>query len=210
MKKFYLLFLLFAGSLIYVNAQEPLRFGVVGGGNISSISSKLGESRLGYHLGVKTEISLTDHFFIDGSLLFTKKGYKTEFINVEGFFEGFEDYEKLDGILVNNYLELPIHAGARIKIGDSNSVFISGGPYAAYSLKGKATLKGRNKKISEDIYKEGEGYKRFDFGMGLKAGFEFQKHIQFFVSYNMGLTNIAKETKDYKNRNFTVSCGYMF
>lgn len=210
MKNLLLLFLMFSGCIISAKAQEPVRFGIIGGGNLSSISSAGVKAKLGYHAGVKTEITLTDHFFIDGSLLFTTKGFKTEFINFEEFIPEFEDGLQLKGTLVNNYLELPIHAGAKVKIGDSNSFFISGGPYAAYSLHGKATLKGGSQEFTEDIYKAQEGYKRFDFGLGLKAGFEFQKHVQLFVSYNIGLTNIAKDTKDYKNRNLTVSCGYMF
>lgn len=210
MKNIILLFLLLASSIIYTNAQEPVRFGIVGGGNVSTISSEGGKSKLGYHAGLKTEISLTDHFFIDGALLFTSKGFKVDYLNWEGFAEEFEGDLTLKGSLVNNYLELPVHAGAKIKIGDTNSFFISGGPYAAYSLHGKATIKGSKHKISENIYKSGEGFRRFDFGVGLKAGFEFQKHVQLFASYNWGLTNIAKDTKNFKNRNFSISCAYMF
>ena len=61
---------------------------------------------------------------------------------------------------------------------------------------------------SEDIFGN-DGLKRFDFGLGLKAGVEFSKKYQFAISYDFGLVEVAKDL-GMKNRNLMISLGYMF
>lgn len=61
---------------------------------------------------------------------------------------------------------------------------------------------------SEDIFGD-DGLKRFDFGLGLKAGVEFSKKYQVAISYDFGLVEVAKDL-GMKNRNLMISLGYMF
>ena len=61
---------------------------------------------------------------------------------------------------------------------------------------------------SEDIFGD-DGFKRFDFGLGLKAGVEFSKKYQVAISYDFGLVEVAKDL-GMKNRNLMISLGYMF
>ena len=62
--------------------------------------------------------------------------------------------------------------------------------------------------MSEDIFGD-DGLKRFDFGLGLKAGVEFRKKYQVAISYDFGLVEVIKEV-GMKNRNLMISLGYMF
>lgn len=101
------------------------------------------------------------------------------------------------------------------------------GPYLAVGLFGKAKLSIGNaigdwadiegmesvgglegKSVSEDIFGD-DGFKRFDFGLGLKAGVEFNKKYQVALSYDFGLIDVQKDL-GMKNRNLMISLGYMF
>ena len=116
------------------------------------------------------------------------------------------------------YLEVPVRVGYKYAVNDDFSLFGSVGPYMAVGLFGKAKLKvdgdiadiaelGGNS-MSEDIFGD-DGLKRFDFGLGLKAGVEFSKKYQVAISYDFGLVEVIKEV-GMKNRNLMISLGYMF
>lgn len=116
------------------------------------------------------------------------------------------------------YLEVPVRVGYKYAVNDDFSLFGSVGPYMAVGLFGKAKLKvdgdiadiaelGDNS-MSEDIFGD-DGLKRFDFGLGLKAGVEFNKKYQVAISYDFGLVEVAKDL-GMKNRNLMISLGYMF
>ena len=59
------------------------------------------------------------------------------------------------------------------------------------------------KSVSEDIFGD-DGFKRFDFGLGLKAGVEFNKKYQVALSYDFGLIDVQKDL-GMKNRNLMIS-----
>ena len=116
------------------------------------------------------------------------------------------------------YLEVPVHVGYKYAVNDDFALFGNVGPYIAVGLFGKAKAKvdgniadlgelGTNS-ASEDIFGN-DGLKRFDFGLGLKAGVEFSKKYQFAISYDFGLVEVAKDL-GMKNRNLMISLGYMF
>ena len=116
------------------------------------------------------------------------------------------------------YLEVPVRVGYKYAVNDDFALFGSVGPYVAVGLFGKmkakvdgdiadiAGLDGNS--ASEDIFGD-DGLKRFDFGLGLKAGVEFSKKYQVAISYDFGLVEVAKDL-GMKNRNLMISLGYMF
>ena len=125
------------------------------------------------------------------------------------------------------YLEVPVRVGYKYAVNDDFSLFGSVGPYMAVGLFGKAKLSIGNaigdwadiegmesvgglegKSVSEDIFGD-DGFKRFDFGLGLKAGVEFNKKYQVALSYDFGLIDVQKDL-GMKNRNLMISLGYMF
>ena len=161
--------------------------------------------------GVKAEVGLSQDAngsgaYMDFAALLTLKGAK-----VNG--------GSLASITFNPYyLEVPVRVGYKYAVNDDFSLFGSVGPYIAVGLFGKAKAKvdgdyfdfdeiGGNS-ASEDIFGD-DGLKRFDFGLGLKAGVEFSKKYQVAISYDFGLVEVIKEV-GMKNRNLMISLGYMF
>ena len=181
MKKALLLFALVAISVVSINAQDNLKWGVMAGMNVSGA-------------------------YMDFAALLTLKGAKV-------------DGGSLASITFNPYyLEVPVRVGYKYAVNDDFSLFGSVGPYIAVGLFGKAKAKvdgdyfdfdeiGGNS-ASEDIFGD-DGLKRFDLGLGLKAGVEFSKKYQVAISYDFGLVEVIKEV-GMKNRNLMISLGYMF
>lgn len=213
MKKALLLFALVAISIMSINAQDNLKWGVMAGMNVSKYTITGFDSRIGFHAGVKAEVGLSQNAngsgaYMDFAALLTLKGAKV-------------DGGSLASITFNPYyLEVPVRVGYKYAVNDDFSLFGSVGPYIAVGLFGKAKAKvdgdyldvdfdeiGGNS-ASENIFGE-DRLKRFDFGLGLKAGVEFSQKYQVAISYDFGLVEVIKDL-GMKNRNLMISLGYMF
>ena len=209
MKKVLLFLVLVAMSVVSVNAQDNLKWGVMAGMNVSKYTITGFDSRIGFHAGVKAELGLSQEAsgaYMDFAALLTLKGAKV-------------DGGSLASIKFNPYyLEVPVHVGYKYAVNDDFALFGNVGPYIAVGLFGKVKAKvdgniadlgelGTNS-ASEDIFGD-DGLKRFDFGLGLKAGVEFSKKYQLAISYDFGLVEVAKDL-GMKNRNLMISLGYMF
>lgn len=209
MKKVLLFFALVAMSVVSVNAQDNLKWGVMAGMNVSKYTITGFDSRIGFHAGVKAELGLSQEAsgaYMDFAALLTLKGAKIDGGSIASI--KFNPY----------YLEVPVHVGYKYAVNDDFALFGNVGPYIAVGLFGKAKAKvdgniadlgelGTNS-ASEDIFGD-DGLKRFDFGLGLKAGVEFSKKYQVAISYDFGLVEVAKDL-GMKNRNLMLSLGYMF
>lgn len=217
MKKVLLFFALVAISVVSINAQDNLKWGVMAGMNVSKYTITGFDSRIGFHAGVKAELGLSQEAsgaYMDFAALLTLKGAKIDGGSIASF--KFNPY----------YLEVPVHIGYKYAVNDDFALFGSVGPYIAVGLFGKAKfnmgsafddlaemegieIEGmEGKSLSEDIFGD-DGLKRFDFGLGLKAGVEFSKKYQVAISYDFGLVEVAKDS-GMKNRNLMLSLGYMF
>ena len=177
--------------------------------NVSKYTITGFDSRIGFHAGVKAELGLSQEAsgaYMDFAALLTLKGAKV-------------DGGSLASIKFNPYyLEVPVHVGYKYAVNDDFALFGSVGPYIAVGLFGKVKAKVDGSiadleeldtdSASEDIFGN-DGLKRFDFGLGLKAGVEFSKKYQFAISYDFGLVEVAKDL-GMKNRNLMISLGYMF
>lgn len=209
MKKILLFFALVAMSVVSINAQDNLKWGVMAGMNVSKYTITGFDSRIGFHAGIKAELGLSQEAsgaYMDFAALLTLKGAKIDAGSLASF--------KMNPY----YLEVPVHIGYKYAVNDDFALFGSAGPYIAVGLFGKAKAKvdgdlvdlgefGGNS-ASEDIFGD-DGFKRFDFGLGLKAGVEFSKKYQVAISYDFGLVEVAKDL-GMKNRNLMLSLGYMF
>ncbi|WP_291593076.1 porin family protein [Bacteroides sp.] len=217
MKKVLLFFALVAISVVSINAQDNLKWGVMAGMNVSKYTITGFDSRIGFHAGVKAELGLSQEAsgaYMDFAALLTLKGAKIDGGAIASL--KFNPY----------YLEIPVHIGYKYAVNDDFALFGSVGPYIAVGLFGKAKLNMgsafddlaemegieiegmEGKSLSEDIFGD-DGLKRFDFGLGLKAGVEFSKKYQVAISYDFGLVEVAKDS-GMKNRNLMLSLGYMF
>lgn len=142
------------------------------------------------------------------------------------------------GGCTNKYmLELPILIGYKLELHKGISIFASGGGYIGYGLFGK--YKGTLMEVaisapeypiteypslgempntsyevkftegSQNVYGSPNNEKRFDWGLGVKAGVELFERLQISASYDWGMNKLYSETSEGNNRNFMVSCAFM-
>lgn len=99
-----------------------------------------------------------------------------------------------------NYLQVPLYGIYEHPL--SSGYFFGGaGPYFAYGIGGKTKFGN----FSESSFGENNGgYKRFDFGAGLLAGYRMEKGFSFFLSYELGLANIAYASQDFSAKNRVI------
>ena len=207
MKKILVLFALTAIAMVSVNAQDNLKWGVMAGMNVSKYTFTGFDNRVGFHAGVKAELGLSQEAsgaYMDFAALLTLKGAKIDGGSIATV--KFNPY----------YLEIPVHVGYKYAVNENFSLFANAGPYIAIGLFGKAkmtadgSLVDGGSKVSESGNVFGDdGFKRFDLGLGLKAGIEISKKYQFSIGYDFGFIE-AEELMGCKNRNLMISLGLMF
>ena len=197
--------------LASVVSAQGLRYGVTGAMNASNFAMELNDlsfnpdMRIGFRAGFRVEMPapfIYDGFYFDGELLLSSKGAKIDTTVGE---------QSADSTVRPYYLELPIHIGYRYDFGGGNvGIFGSFGPYVAMGLFGTDKVTVGSTSTNPDTFSD-ERLKRFDFGLGLRAGVAMFDHYRIFVGYDWGLINIAQDSDNkVNNRNFYVGASYMF
>lgn len=197
------LVLLFVFTLFStINAQVNVKFGAKLGVNTSNISIKSLASarseRIGFHVGITSEISFTESLALQPDLMFSSQGFRLKLGNAT-------ENETF------NYLNLTIPFAYKM-----NFVDVNFGPYIGF-------LVGNNLDTQFTDYNGNPIFtsatiNKFDMGLALGLTFHIQK---FFVGtrYSLGLTNVGKETVvngasvrllDGKNAVGQLSVGYYF
>ena len=190
-------------GVIGIHAQEGLKWGAMAGMNSSDFSTDGFSSKVGFHVGIKAEKELSQiaqGVYLDMAALLSLKGAQ---VNGDDASLKFNPY----------YLEIPIHMGYKYAVNDNIAVFGNFGPYFAVGLFGKVKATGylideSNIHDSAKVFGD-DAMKRFDFGLGLKAGVEFCQKYQFSIGYDWGLIDNI-ENGGNKNRNLMLSLGYFF
>lgn len=198
-KTVFVLILLITATTI--GAQVPVRLGVTGGINFNKYNEN-SDFRTSFHIGMTSDITLGSNFYLAPSLLFIGKGHKS----ITFFFPELSPdpiYFKKESY----YLEMPVHVGYNIKLGNSMSFLVSAGPYFSLGLFGKHK---NTLGDSQTMYKKGTGDKRFDMGLGGKIHLRFSDHYQLGVGYDWGILKTTGNDSDSKNRNLSVSVSYLF
>ncbi len=180
-----------------IQAQSlPIRYGVVGGLNVSTLSSELFTSRVGFHLGGKAEVELSNNLFFEPAAMLSLKGGKVSFLGLAAATTNLY------------YLDIPLHVGYRYDLTDDVTLLAAAGPYFGVGLFGKTKGEGTSES-SRSAFGD-EGAKRFDFGVGLRGGVEFKSQYQLYVGYGWGLLNMYGETGlSAKNRNLSITLAYL-
>lgn len=210
MKKFLPLFLVALVATATVSAQG-LRYGITGAMNVANYAMEVEgisfnpDSRIGFRAGFRMEMDapfIYDGFYFDAEALLSAKGAK---------FDSSSGEDAASVISRPYYLEIPIHIGYRYMFGQGNvGIFGSFGPYFGVGLFGtnKVTVAGVESK--PDAFSS-DGLKRFDFGLGLRAGVAMFEHYRIYLGYDWGLIDVAKSGGNkINNRNFYVGASYMF
>lgn len=190
---------LFITSLIS-NAQD-MDFGIKGGLNLANIN---GDSqnvgiRTSFHAGVAVEVKFSDRFSFQPEVLFSEQGSETNITERVG-----TETIKYKSVLRLDYINIPLLAkyyltdGFAIEMGPNVGMLLS--------ARNQETLNGAlrgEEIISDDFNKIDLG-----FGVGLGYKFEFGGFIQ--ARYNLGLSNLYKDSDDFKDVNtlIQISVGY--
>ena len=187
------------------------------GMNVAKFSSSAMSSRVGFHLGVRAEKdlpALSKGIYASAAALLSLKGSKI-------------DGGELMDVKYNPwFLEIPVHIGYKFEVSEKFTVFGKFGPYFALGLFGKAkadvldwdedSFDTVTKTEKFNIFGDG-GLKRFDFGLGLHAGVEFEKKWQLSIGYDFGLMKAYKDNSEdidladgLKHRNLSISLSHFF
>ena len=200
MKKFLALVALLVAGISGMNAQESLKWGITAGLNSSNFSVSGFDSRIGFHAGVKAEMGLpqlADGIYLDMGALLSLKGAKV-------------DLGPAGSVKYNPfYLEIPIHMGYKYAVNDKFAIFGNFGPYIGIGLFGKAKASGElmeGEDTSVNVFGD-DAMKRFDFGLGLKAGVELNQKYQLSIGYDWGLIDNIEDSGN-KNLNLMISLVY--
>lgn len=188
-------------------AESGVRFGIRAGLNLSTLSlvednhTYTTDSRAAWHVGAIVDIPLMQSLYVQSGLYFMNKGGKeTEE----------EDYKVTYSPM---YLEIPVLASYRYDFGSAAQLQINVGPYFAYGVGGKKKMEYDGEEESDDFFHE-DSAKKFDCGLQFGAGVTFASHYYLGFAYDLGLSNIAKNSGDsdgkIKNRSWMISLGYTF
>ena len=204
-------------------STSPVRFGVKAGMNVASLS-KDGtlddqKSKIGFNAGVFANIPLASSFSIQPEVLYndlgaksvskystgnetngvkTKDSYSTNlgYISVPVMFQ----YNFVPNFYVEAGPEFGFMVGAKVK-GDSEvTTYVNG--------TGTTTTKSYSESINKDHLN------KFNFGIGLGAGYYFTDNIGITARYTAGITDIAKDrpsgSDKVRNNVFQVGLAYKF
>ena len=177
----------------FVNAQD-VKFGVKGGLNLATVGGDVEgvDAKIGFNVGGFAEIKVSDKFAIQPELLYSVQGDKYS----ESF--GGTTYTVKENL---SYINLPV----MVKYYVVDKFSLEAGPQVGFLISAKA------KQGSESIDVK-DGLNTVDFGANFGAGYDFTENVSVGVRYNLGLSNIAKDSGDYKATNnvISLSVGYKF
>ncbi len=159
----------------------------VAGINFATVDHEGIGFRHGFHSGLRLtrEIpKVTPGFYVNAAALLSLKGFKTDSVSYNPFF-----------------LDIPIHAGYKYEIDDNIAMFAEGGPYIGVGLFGK--------RAGKNVFSDVVGYKRFDFGIGVRGGIQIYKRYSISVGGDFGFLRVTRDFSS-KPRNVFISLGYRF
>lgn len=217
MKKLGFLAIIAIMSFSTVNGQE-VRMGIKGGVNFANIGGDNTDGLdglTGFHLGGLVEIPVTERFAVQPEVLYSAQGAKREITR------SFGDVSfKATGKTKLDYINIPILAKYYLVDG----LAVEAGPQVGFLVsansKSELDLNGIDPDIANSIEQEFESgdidisdqTQGIDFGLALGASYRLNMGVFFGARYTLGLSNIHKDSGDFKNQNnvFQLSAGYSF
>lgn len=185
-----LIIILFSLSLFAQKSKkdEGITFGLKGGLNVSNFAGDIKDNtfRTSVHLGVFSEIMISDKFSLQPELLYSGQGYSGS--AAPGFSRSKYDY-----------INLPVLA----KIYIAEKISIEAGPQIGFLVSAKERTTNDNVTIPDQ--------KTVDFGLNLGLAYDLKSGIFFQTRYNLGLSNVNSGTDSnaikYTNAVIQVSVG---
>lgn len=99
-----------------------------------------------------------------------------------------------------NYLEVPLYILYQTPVTSTGNVFGGLGPYFAYGIGGNM----KTDSYKTKAFDKTTGYKPFDAGLGLMAGYTITNSFSFSLDYEIGLVNIDRNPAGDKAKNRSI------
>lgn len=219
--------LAFAAILVFANLKSQTY--IQGGLNLANITkTNNGQTEKNnilpsFNAGILGRFDLSETVDLESGLLLTGRGSKAE-----TYFNGGADYVKAKFNPL--YVELPLNLIVKIPLDKTSGIFFNAGPYVAVGVGGKSKTDSKfgplsasssnSIKFSNDdpftSQQDDAAYnklKRFDFGMNIGGGFQFE-HLLLKINYGLGFAKInsteSNNTVNDKNKYRTVSVSLGF
>lgn len=193
------------------------------GGGITSHYDTHTKNIGAFCVGVGYEYEFDQHWSVSPSILYFSKGWKEKTAVVPALDnEGQPVFDEHGNQLFGkkgtkchaNYIQVPIPFNYYIRLNSPHYISLSFGPYAALGIGGKTRIYGdTERKEAERVYYEQQTFgsgraRRFDTGLTLAVGYEYDRHINLGVNANIGLLNVTPYGG--KNKTFYLSFMYRF
>jgi len=171
--------------------SNPVRFGIKGGVNFSSLYAKNAEDtkmRTGFNIGLFTKLPISNFVAIQPELYYTAKGaevsYSTTFVDGTAGFHF-------------NYIELPL-----MFVGNITKTFnVHAGPYVAFLINGKVKNESNVSLFDFEDNIDTDDYNTFETGFAVGAGIDLRA-LSFGIRYNHGFSTVGKE-RTYMQTSYT-------
>lgn len=185
MKKLFPLALLILTIANQMAIGQKTRMGINAGATLANMYSNVdgekdnGDSKIGFTIGIFTDIPLGTHVSFQPGLNFTQKGTKDKANDIEV-------------IMKLAYLELPLNFLYNSNSSGGN-FFIGAGPSIGLGISGKTTVNFQGEKESEKVNfgnSDSDDLKRLDLGADFIAGYCAKGGFRVALNYNHGLSNL--------------------
>ena len=179
--------------------DKALDFGVRIGHNASNVNGETESAgtRSGLLAGVSVDYSFIKSLAVVSGLYYSSKGFYTDDTDCATL----------------SYIQVPLQASYRIRTKTGVKFHFNLGPYFAYGIGGTAKLYPQSLsyfyKFDQDAFGDRGFFKRLDVGFSAGAHI-LVGHFQLGLTYEYGLTDIAKVYGNLHNRNVAVALGYNF
>lgn len=190
-KNLFVTALLLAGFSGYGFAQkDDAFFGAKLGLNLSNCTNSGTDPRTGVYVGVMGQYFVTNHFAVEGNLLYSQQGCREEINNVD-------ITVKLD------YLNIPILA--KYYLADGFNMYL--GPQIGFAVKKSTKGERHDMTVEADL----EHINTFDFSGVVGVGYDFKFGLFVDFRYSPGFTHLIKDVdsdENARNSVFSFGIGY--
>ena len=181
--------------------------------NVSSLStdSELSDqaSKIGFNAGVFMNAPIAENFSIQPELLYNNLGSKVTLTETEigGTTYRNEYARHLD------YITVPV----MFQYNATPSFYLEAGPEFGFMVSARDKYKSTENGTPQNVFEsdlDTDDFNKFNFGVGLGAGYYFTPNVGLTARYVAGFTDIAKDRPSgsdaVKNNVFQVGLAYKF
>ena len=196
-------------SVGVVSAQN-VKFGIKAALNYATFSGDVEESNgiIGFAIGGFANIAINEKISFQPELLYSAQGTGDKRTDSYGSLKSVSDSKIKLG-----YLNIPL----MFQLKATEKFYVEAGPQIGFMLSAtndvtRTTTNGSSTETRSESTDIKSDLNTVDFGLNFGAGYNFTKNVNVGLRYNLGLSNIAKDSPDYKVKNsvFSLAVGYTF